>query len=103
MYADPGDTTFKINCSAGSLGTPVDLGVNFPCNTSGLDMYEITFTQVGTTVSYVVKRINTVFVAAGTFTNGPTSILTVSAVALNRTSGVEASLDVSRIVIATNN
>lgn len=68
MGCDSGDTTFSImyNDNAG-VCTKTSLGANFPANTSGVDMYELTLAcpPNGSVINYEVKRLNTGHVASG--------------------------------------
>ncbi len=72
---DPADTNLKVfhNDASGSA-TTIDLGANFPGNTSNVDLYEVRFFSPpgGTVISYSVERLNTGHFTSGTI--GPTEI-----------------------------
>jgi len=101
IFADPGDTNFKLRSASGSI---INLGSNFPCNTSGVDLYEVTFTVPAnsTTGLYSVKRLNTGNVATGILTEVPAGLLAHKCVASNYATGVAPSIDISRISITTD-
>ena len=74
IYHLAGDTNLKIRTSNGA-STVVDLGVNFPCNTSLTDVYTVYFNWKVTSVDYYVLRHNTGHEATGTITTTlPTNI-----------------------------
>ncbi len=63
------DTTLRLYFGGSTAQTPIDLGVNFPCNTQSVDVYELAiFAPPDTlnTVHYEVTRLNTGHVATGT-------------------------------------
>lgn len=107
MYADVGDTNFKIMGAGNTLGTAINLGANFPSNTSATDVYDVTFTLLagGTTATYLVKRIGTAFTASGNIAIVPNSfnLLAPWCVASNHASGISASLDIARVSVTTDN
>lgn len=67
----------QIYCAGASAGANIaDLGANFPANTLSADVYELSLFSppAGGQVYYRVARLNTSFVAEGSFTTGlPTS------------------------------
>ncbi|KAA6441448.1 hypothetical protein FEM33_01565 [Dyadobacter flavalbus] len=106
MYADPGDLTWKVVSSGATLGTPVDLGANFPVNTATTDVYDVNFTIIpgGTTVSYTIKRLNTGDIATGTLTGLPTGVLLSPQItASNAATATSANIDVMRAMMITDN
>jgi hypothetical protein len=80
---DAADTTLQIMHNDGtSTCTKIDLGVNFPANTSAIDMYYIKFTATpnSSDVGYFVRRLNTGNEASGTIsTNLPANNLSLTA------------------------
>lgn len=67
------DTNLKIFYGGSAAQTPIDLGTNFPCNTSSgsQDLYELTLfapTNVNNVVNYRVRRLGTSYEASGTLT-----------------------------------
>jgi hypothetical protein len=65
------DTNLKIYYGGSAAQTPIDLGANFPTNTSSVDWYELTIFAPPTsanTVYYQVIRLNTGDKASGTLT-----------------------------------
>jgi hypothetical protein len=101
MCANPGDTTWKIRAGASSLIAPVELGGEFPVNTSEVDMYELTLEVApgATTGTYKVVRLNTGATATGTFAKAPgiTTGLAMMCVGSNLATGVAANMDVAQI------
>ena len=78
---DTTDTTLQImHNDGGGAATKVNLGANFPTNTSATDLYQIEFsTADGTTVDYFVTRLNTGHTASGTLsTNLPATTQVLS-------------------------
>ncbi|MFB2533445.1 hypothetical protein ACEYYA_14865 [Paracoccus sp. p3-h83] len=67
------DTNFKIFWGGSVPQPPIDLGANFPCNTSGVDVYDLSlFAPPGAgIVHYEVARLNTGHVATGTLSGPP--------------------------------
>lgn len=65
---DSSDTNLQVIHNNGGASTKVDLGSNFPANTTFADMYKVTFeaNAGGTSVNYTVKRFGTAFTATGT-------------------------------------
>jgi hypothetical protein len=107
MYADAGDTNFKIRGADGSSGgTVVDLGANFPVNSSATDMYDVTFSIApgGTSATYFVKRINTGDTASGTISTVPgNALLSAQIFASNAATGAAADIVVLRASMTTDN
>lgn len=104
MYADPGDTTWKIRGGGGTVGAPVDLGANFPVAAN--ELYDLTFTIAAgaTSATYTVKRLNTGHVATGTYTSIPVAntILAIKAIANVYASAVAAAIDTARVLMTTD-
>jgi hypothetical protein len=69
LGADGGQTNLRIFYGSASAGTPVDLGANFP-TPSASAAYEYAFYAPPNTASvqYMVRRVDTRFVAQGTLT-----------------------------------
>ena len=68
LAVDSGQTTWRIMRNDGSgTATAIDLGANFPANTSGADLYELALwcAPNSGTINYRVERLNTAFVAEG--------------------------------------
>jgi hypothetical protein len=67
--AQTADTTLKVYFASGSAGTPIDLGANFPCPNANA-AYEYCFYAPpgSSSVQYMVRRLDTRFVAQGTLT-----------------------------------
>jgi hypothetical protein len=64
------DTNFKLYYGGSAAQSAIDLGANFPCNTRGVDVYELALfaSPNNGNVGYLVTRLNTGAVAAGTLT-----------------------------------
>ncbi|WP_138481577.1 hypothetical protein [Dyadobacter bucti] len=106
MYADPGDVTWKIRGANASQGTAIDLGANFPVNTSETDFYDVTFNcePGATTATYLVRRLNTGDTASGTISTVPSAVLIrPQVIAGNAATGTAASIDIARVVVITEN
>ena len=72
------DTNLKIYYGGSAAQTPIDLGANFPTNTSSVDWYELTIFAPPTsanTVYYQVIRLNTNDKASGTLTGTAGTVL----------------------------
>lgn len=72
MGHQPTDTNFKIFYGGSSAGGSIDLGADFPCNTTNVDFYELTLYSprwVANKVYYKVLRVNTGHVVTGEITN----------------------------------
>ena len=66
-------TNLQMYCAGASAGTNiVDLGANFPANTLSADAYEIALFSPsnGGQIFYRITRLNTPYVAEGSFTSG---------------------------------
>ena len=66
------DTTMRIYYGGSVAQTPIDLGANFPANTSTVDAYELALfssAEDNTQVEYEVTRLNTGDIATGVLTN----------------------------------
>jgi hypothetical protein len=74
---DSADTNLQIMVNdASGTATKIDLGANFPANTSATDYYDVAFIMAvgGASVDYSVTRVNTGHVATGTIAlNLPTT------------------------------
>jgi hypothetical protein len=71
VATDNAQTTLRITTNDGSgTATAIDLGANFPANTSSVDLYEVTLycAPNGADIKYRVERLNTGHVAEGTLT-----------------------------------
>lgn len=88
------DTTMQIYYGGSSAQTPIDLGANFPANTSNVDVYELALFSAAsdnTQVFYEVTRINTGDVSAGTLTNStPGTTLPASSTLLSYSTNYRA-------------
>lgn len=65
------DTNFKLFYGGTAAQTPIDLGANFPANTTNVDMYELALfapRTVADTINWQVTRLNTGDVAQGQLT-----------------------------------
>jgi len=72
------DTNLKLYYGGSAAQTPIDLGANFPANTSNTDWYELTLFAPPTsnnTVYYQVKRLNTGNVTSGTLSGTAGTVL----------------------------
>lgn len=68
MGHDAADTTMRIYYGGTTAATPIDLGANFPSNTTNTDLYDLTLfaPPIGDIVYWEVNRLNTGHVASGT-------------------------------------
>lgn len=94
-------------CAGTGVGTPVDLGANFPANTLSADAYELTLfaPPAGGIVHYQVIRLNTGNVASGSFsTNVPlgTQLLCFQAWRTNNATALAVGLDLCGLYIETD-
>lgn len=65
------DTNFKLFYGGSSAQVPIDLGANFPANTSNVDLYDLALFAPPTlsgTINWQVTRLNTGDVAQGQLT-----------------------------------
>lgn len=71
------DTNLKIFYGGTSGQTPIDLGANFPTNTTNTDVYELAlFAPAGRNIVYYeVTRLNTGHVATGTITDPTNGVI----------------------------
>lgn len=72
------DTTMHIYYGGSAAQTPIDLGSNFPANTTNTDVYELALfapSSSNNIVYYEVTRINTGHVATGTLTGTAGTVL----------------------------
>lgn len=79
------DTNLKIFYGGSSAQTPIDLGANFPANTTSVDLYELILFSPSTSpdVSWQVTRVNTGDVASGTITNSGATVLPAATTFMN--------------------
>lgn len=107
MYANPGDTHWKVHGGDSTMSTPIDLGASFPVATSAVDMYDVTFVVApgGTTATYTIVRLNTGDVATGTVTRVPSPTVTQGVVCIgsNLATAAAASVDIARMSVLTAN
>jgi hypothetical protein len=91
--ADNGQTTLRImhNDGAGTA-TAIDLGANFPANTLSTDCYELTLHAPpnGSSVEYIVKRVNTGHEARGAISTDLPSSTTFLSPQIWRNNGATA-------------
>jgi hypothetical protein len=95
------DTTLRIYSGNAGAGTPVDLGVNFPANTTNTHWYQVEFVALSNTatMTYEVRRAGTTFVATGTITTPPvnTQLLGIQMWRTNNAAAVAVGLDVGDV------
>ncbi len=101
-------------CYGGSAAqTPIDLGANFPANTSSADMYELVLfapTNVNNVVNYRVTRLGTAYQASGTLTAATPGTQLPAATTLlasrfwktNNTAASVVGLDIASLYIETD-
>lgn len=108
------DTNFKIYYGGSAAQTPIDLGANFPSNTTNTDAYELALfapPSSNNTVYYEVTRLNTGHTATGTLTGtagvvvpAPTTLLTyLQAWRSNNLTAAAVGLDIMSDYIETDN
>jgi parallel beta-helix repeat protein len=106
---DAADTNLQfMHNDASGAATKVDLGANYPCNTSGVDMYEYRLFSApnGSDVYYSVSRLNTTdFVEGSVNTNIPanTTMLNNQIWISNNATAAAASLDIASFYVETDN
>ena len=110
--AGAADTNLKIFYGGSTARPPIDLGANFPSNTTNTDVYELALFAPPNTadVHYEVTRLNTGHTAAGTLlSNGgvalpsTTTLLTyLQAWRSNNTAAVAVGLDIMSDYIETD-
>ena len=72
-----GGSTMRFICNGSQAQTAIDLGENFPSNTSNIDVYELALfsaPMISDTISWQVTRLNTGHVAQGTVTGDSTQL-----------------------------
>ena len=107
-----GSNNLHIVYGGSAAQTPIDLGVNFPANTTLTDVYELTlFSPANNTgeVRYEVRRLNTGDTASGTLSGGatvlPSAATLLSAYRLwvsNNTTATAAAIDLFSVYLETN-
>lgn len=107
---DTADTTFSFMSNDGTgAATKIPLGANFPCNTSGLDMYEVRLFSPpsGSTIYYSLARLNTT-----DFIEGSTNVaadlpvnttLLYPHIYINNPGTGQAGLDFASLYVETDN
>lgn len=100
---DSGQTTFRLLNNDGSgTATAVDLGANFPANTSATDFYElmIWWDAGAAVVNYQLVRLNTGDIAAGQLSSNlpsQTQILSAQVIGNTRTGSAAIGISWSRV------
>jgi hypothetical protein len=108
------DTTMHLYHGGSTAQTPIDLGVNFPINTSNTDFYELALHSSPSgsgEIDYEVTRVNTGDVATGTITPaggvalpGSTTLLSyLWAYRTNNATALSVGLDLMSDYIETDN
>jgi hypothetical protein len=108
------DTTLHIFYGGSAAQTPIDLGSNFPANTTNTDVYELALfapSNSNNTVYYEVTRINTGNVATGPLTGTAGTALPSSSTLLtyswnyrtNNTSSTIVGIDIMSDYVETDN
>ena len=106
---DAADTTLQVmHNDASGTATKINLGANYPCNTSGVDMYEYRlFSRPnGTEIYYSVSRLNTTDFVEGTLTTdipASTTMLNNQIWISNNGTAAAASLDIASFYVETDN
>jgi hypothetical protein len=105
------DTTMRLFYGGTVAQTPIDLGANFPTNTTNVDVYELAlFSSPNATseVHYEVRRLNTGHVATGTLSGG-SAVLPAATILMapwgyrtNNATAAIAGLDVMSAYIETD-
>jgi hypothetical protein len=106
------DTNFKMYYGGSAAQTPIDLGANFPANTTNIDMYELALFSPpnSSAIYYEVTRLNTGHVATGVITGtvgtqipNTTSLLTgISCFRSNNATAAAVGLDLVSYYIETD-
>jgi hypothetical protein len=102
--ADAGETTLSLMHNDGSgTATKVSLGANFPCDTRGVDWYELEISSRGSSTSVVVtlRRLNTGHVSVSTITTDMPATSTPLTSQIWRNNGATAlavSMDIGGVV-----
>jgi hypothetical protein len=108
------DTTMHIYYGGTVAQTPIDLGSNFPANTTNTDVYELALfapSSSNNTVYYEVTRVNTGNIATGTLTGTAGTVLPSSSTLLtysqnwrnNNANAFAVSFDIMSDYIETDN
>jgi hypothetical protein len=102
------DTNLRLFFGAATAGTPINLGVNFPTNTTNVDLYELALTcPPSGGCTYTVTRVNTGQTASGSLAAG---VIPASATLLtyqqawrsNNATAAAVGLDIESDYIGTN-
>ncbi len=99
---DSADTNLQIMHNDGTgTATKINLGANFPANTSGTDYYDVEFDVAvgGLSVTYRVLRVNTGDVATGTITTDLPPTTTIHAMGVWSGSGATLGQSVSMMYL----
>ena len=106
------DTNLKLYYGGSAAQTAIDLGANFPTNTSVTDWYELTLFAPPTsnnTVYYQVVRLNTGNVTSGTLTGTAGTVLPANTTALairnwrtNNATAAAVTLHIGSIYVETD-
>lgn len=107
------DSNFFIYYGGSAAQTPIDLGVNFPCNTNSQDIYELTLfssPNSNDTIGYRVERLNTGDIAQGVITGtagtqipSSTTFLAMNTFRTNNANTGVVALDYVSIYFETDN
>ena len=107
-----GDTNLFLYYGGSAAQTPIDLGSNFPTNTTNTDLYELMIfanPYVSGEFNYRVERLGTNFIAEGTVTGTPgtqipnsTTLLTHNSFRTNNTTASAVGLDFISIYFETD-
>lgn len=108
------DTNMKLYYGGSVAQTPIDLGADFPCNTTNVDVYELALfspASVNGLIYYEVTRLNTGHVAIGTLTGSPGVVLPANSTLLtytqawrnNNATAAAAAIDIMSDYIETDN
>lgn len=105
------DTNLQIFYGGSAAQTPIDLGANFPCDTTNTDLYRVCFFSPSTengVIYYEVLRMNTGNVATGTLSGtvgtqvpASTTLLTTNNYRSNGAVATAVGIDFSQIYIET--
>jgi hypothetical protein len=99
-------TNLQIYGAGATVGTPVDLGANFPANTLSTEAYEFAmFSAANGTTTWQVWRLGTAFTATGTFTSQPasTTFLGHQIWKTNNATALAVGVDICTLYIETDN
>ncbi len=96
---DSGQTTWRVIHNDGSgAATTIDLGANFPANTSATDLYELMlwWNDSATAVNYQLTRLGTSYVAVGTISSElPAQTQTLNAHIIGNTRSGSSAVELS--------